>query len=80
MRVTRLIELGREKRKAFAQSLVGKPVSFLVEKVSPDGWAEGWTSEYIWAKVKTNSLRLKQIAWFVPESARDDVLLGKAAG
>jgi len=76
MRSARLIELGRQKRKEFAQSLVGKQVSILVEKTTQGGWAEGWTGEYIWARVKAESLRRKQIAQFVPESAKDDVLLG----
>ena len=79
MRSIRLIELGRQKRKEFAQSLVGKQVSILVEKTTPGGWAEGWTGEYIWAKVKTESLRRKQIAQFVPERAKDDVLLAFAS-
>jgi threonylcarbamoyladenosine tRNA methylthiotransferase MtaB len=45
-RSLRLIELGRRKRNDFARSLIGKQVSVLVEKVMPDGWAEGWTAEY----------------------------------
>ena len=76
MRSTRLIELGRQKRKEFAQSLVGKQVSILVEKTTPEGLVEGWTGEYIWARVKIESLRRKQIAQFIPENAKDDILLG----
>jgi threonylcarbamoyladenosine tRNA methylthiotransferase MtaB len=76
MRSARLIELGRQKRKEFAQSLVGKQVSILVEKTMPGGWAEGWTCEYIWARVKAESLHRKQIAQFVPESAENDILRG----
>lgn len=76
MRSSRLIELGRQKRKEFAQLLVGKQVSILVEKTTPEGLAEGWTGEYIWARVKTKSLRRKQIVQFVPGSAKDDILLG----
>ena len=76
MRSVRLIELGRQKRNEFAQSLVGKQASVLVEKVMPEGWAEGWTGEYMRARVKTTSLQRKQMAQFVCESAVDDILFG----
>ncbi|MDO9542724.1 MAG: MiaB/RimO family radical SAM methylthiotransferase [Kiritimatiellia bacterium] len=75
-RVARLIELGRKKRNEFARSLVGQRVSFLVEKNTPDGWAEGWTGEYIWARTHGTGLKLKQIVECVCENAQDDILLG----
>jgi len=76
LRSTRLIELGRQKRNEFAQSLTGKCLCFVVEKVK-DGWAEGWTGEYVRVRLRGEGLKPKQIVEFVGESAMDDVLLGK---
>lgn len=76
LRSTRLIELGRRKRNEFAQSLTGKCLCFVVEKVK-DGWAEGWTGEYLRARVHGPELKPKQIVEFLGESTADDVLLGK---
>lgn len=50
-RAKALIALGEEKRAAFAASFAGKPVEVLVERVRPDGVAEGWTGPYLRALV-----------------------------
>lgn len=75
-RVKALINLGFHKRQEFAKQFIGKPVTFLVEKISPEGWTEGWTGEYLWARVKAADLQLRQIVSFTCEGAADDVLLG----
>ena len=74
-RSVRLIELGRDKRKKFAQSLVGKRTAIVVEKIKDD-WAEGWTGEYIRARVRGERLKRKQIIDLVCVSAQEDLLLG----
>ena len=76
MRSIRLIELGRQKRNQFARSLVGKQARMLVEKTMPDGWAEGWTGEYIRARIHGTGLKPKQIVEFMGESTVDDILFG----
>ena len=75
-RVARLIELGLEKRKTFAQAFIGKQPCFVVEKAT-NGWAEGWTGEYLRARVRSNDLKPRQIVSFLCERVEDDVLLGK---
>jgi len=77
VRSTRLIELGRQKRREFAQTLIGKNLCFVVEKIK-DGWAEGWTGEYLRARLHNPELKPKQIVEFICESATDDVLQGKS--
>lgn len=77
-RVKRLMELGRRKRNEFAQSMIGKRANILVEKVTKDGWAEGWTGEYIRGRTRTTTLKPGQTAEFMIESTDGDVLSGKA--
>ena len=50
-RARRLAALGREKRAEFARAFVGRRVKVLVERVSPDGLATGWTGEYLGAAI-----------------------------
>jgi threonylcarbamoyladenosine tRNA methylthiotransferase MtaB len=75
-RSARLTALGLEKRNAFAQSLAGKRASMVVEKVTPEGLAEGWTGEYMRARVRGTGFRPKQIVDFVCSGAQEDILLG----
>lgn len=42
-----LIALGEKKRAEFAKTFVGREVEVLVETVSDDGVATGWTSQYL---------------------------------
>lgn len=50
-RARTLAALGRRKRAAFAAEFVGKTVEVLVERVSRDGLAAGWTGEYLRASI-----------------------------
>lgn len=77
-RVKRLMELGGRKRTEFAQGMIGKRSSILVEKIRKDGWAEGWTGEYIWGRMRATTLKPGQMTEFMPESADGDILSGKA--
>ena len=72
-----LIELGREKGASFVRALVGKRFSIVVEKCG-SGLAEGWTGEYVRARVSGRGFQLKQIVEFTAESAQGDILLGSA--
>ena len=76
-RARRLIALGQDKSAAFARALAGKRLSLVVEK-SGNGLAEGWTGEYVRARVRGDGFRLKQIVEFTAESAQGDRLLGSA--
>ena len=46
-RAAELIRLREEKRVAFARSFIGREVTVLIEKITPDGNAHGWTAEYL---------------------------------
>ena len=50
-RARRLAALAREKRAAFAAAAVGRTAEVLVERVSADGTASGWTGEYLRAEI-----------------------------
>ena len=50
-RAQRLIALGEEKRRRFAESFVGGEADVLVERVDDEGVGRGWTSEYVEACV-----------------------------
>jgi threonylcarbamoyladenosine tRNA methylthiotransferase MtaB len=54
-RARALAALGEEKRAAFAASFAGAEAEVLVERVGPDGTAEGWTSEYLRARIPGRS-------------------------
>lgn len=75
-RAAGLLELGRRKRNEFAKQFIGKKVSVLVEQIKPDGWAAGWTGEYLWARVRTTALKLKQIVPLTGARVEDDRLVG----
>ena len=46
-RANELIRLREEKRAAFARSVLGREVEILIEKITPDGLAHGWTAHYL---------------------------------
>jgi threonylcarbamoyladenosine tRNA methylthiotransferase MtaB len=75
-RARALINLGHRKRLVFAKQFIGRPASLLVEKLKPDNWAEGWTGEYLWARVRAEHLKLRQIVKFTCERVEDDTLVG----
>ena len=54
-RARALAALGEEKRAAFAASFAGADAEVLVERVGADGTAEGWTSEYLRARIPGRS-------------------------
>jgi threonylcarbamoyladenosine tRNA methylthiotransferase MtaB len=75
-RSARLIELGRSKRKAFAAAFVGREVSLLVERVSPEGVANGWTGQYLPARISRPQAAENDIIMFLPTQTDGDILLG----
>lgn len=64
-RAAELIALGKSKREAFAQRLIGSNVALLVEKCI-DGTGQGWTSEYLPARVSRVGIAEGQIVTFQP--------------
>ncbi|MCK5850124.1 MAG: tRNA (N(6)-L-threonylcarbamoyladenosine(37)-C(2))-methylthiotransferase MtaB [Kiritimatiellae bacterium] len=75
-RASRLIALGERKKTEFAASFIGKSVSMLVEDVSEDHTAKGWTSEYIQAKFKSLHIQKNDIAQFTPSAIEKNTLTG----
>ncbi|MGI5867964.1 MAG: MiaB/RimO family radical SAM methylthiotransferase [Kiritimatiellia bacterium] len=50
-RARRLLAIGAEKRRLFAETFVGAEAEVLVERVDDDGVGRGWTSEYVEARI-----------------------------
>ena len=50
-RARELLAIGAEKARRFAESFIGNEAEMLVEKVGEDGVGQGWTSEYVSARV-----------------------------
>lgn len=46
-RVKDLLAAAQESQKAFVRRFIGKPVEVLIERVDPQGWAIGYTPQYI---------------------------------
>ena len=66
-RTASMIELGNEKRSAFARNLIGKPVSVLIERFDENGAGRGWTEAYIDTRINHDNLQINQIVDFVPQ-------------
>lgn len=77
-RVKALLELDARKRAGFAAQWVGKPVQVLLEKVGRDGTGQGWTGEYLEARVTGRDLAVNQIVKMIPERVIGDGLAGRA--
>ena len=73
-RARELIELGDRKRQQFADSFIGRPVHTLIEKVSEDGIARGWTDEYLEIEFPAEQCLINTIACITPQSARNAIL------
>ena len=71
-RAAELSALASAKRRAFAQSWIGKPVEVLIERHG-EGVSRGWTSEYLEASIPRN-LPIGDLATFTPTSAKGDIL------
>jgi len=74
-RATRLIELGRSKKDKFARGLIGRKVSILIENADANGFAAGWTSEYVWAAVPGADLRRNQIVSGIAKCVDNGILI-----
>ncbi len=73
-RVRELMDIGEEKRRAFAQTFVGREVSVLVEDLTSCGAGKGWTDEYLNARVNSPDIRVNTIVT-AKVSAADGCLL-----
>ena len=73
-RTTELVCLGNTKREAFARSLIGTPVSVLVERLAPDGSGRGWTRQYVRASVPPAAARVNSVVEFVPRTFDGELL------
>jgi len=69
-----MIELGKRKRTAFAESFVGNPVSVLIERFDEDGAGRGWTREYVDARLTQPGPRVNEVVDFVPRIAENGIL------
>lgn len=78
-RRARLAELARTKNEAFARSWIGRPVSVLVETVSPAGIGSGWTSEYVLARCHGRNLCPNHTVQFIATVYDQGALWGALA-
>jgi threonylcarbamoyladenosine tRNA methylthiotransferase MtaB len=69
-----LIDLGAEKRRTFALGFVGHPVQVLVERRLRGTARAGWTSQYVEARVPSQTCRANDIVEFRPAKAQGGVL------
>ena len=74
-RSARLIELGHKKRADFARSFIGRQVSLLIERITPDS-AAGWTQQYLPARISNPTAKENDIITFTPTTTKNDTLLG----
>jgi threonylcarbamoyladenosine tRNA methylthiotransferase MtaB len=68
-RVNALKQKAARKKEEFARRFVGRECSVLVEKITPDNLAKGWTGEYLEARLPCPDARPNDIITFVPCSA-----------
>ncbi len=73
-RARECIELGDRKRQHFADSFIGRPVRTLIEKVSADSIARGWTDEYLEVELPADPSAVNTIVTLTPQSARNTIL------
>lgn len=69
-----LLTIAQNKKKVFAEKLVGKKTSCLIERIDKQGMAKGWSSEYVEIKIKDTSLRPNDIICVTPTHAKDGTL------
>lgn len=74
-RSNRLINLGKLKRKTFAEKFIGKTVSVLIEHINQYGTAKGWTGEYLEAIITANNLEKGNIMEFTPKTTDNSGML-----
>ncbi len=72
-RTKKLIQIGNEKKKKFAESFIGKKVTILTEKTNNDT-AFGWTEEYIAAEIYLPGVKPNQIVTFIPTDYKNGKL------
>jgi threonylcarbamoyladenosine tRNA methylthiotransferase MtaB len=73
-RSAQLISLGKTKREAFAESFIGREVSVLIEKITEDGTACGWTEQYLPARISAAEAEVNTIVTFIPGGNDGDIL------
>jgi threonylcarbamoyladenosine tRNA methylthiotransferase MtaB len=76
-RSAQLIELGAGKKQAFAERLVGEPVSVLVESIR-EGTGKGWTGEYVQAHIQGPGLTPNTLVTLSPDRAYEGAVYGTA--
>ena len=72
-----LLDIAKQKKADFAESMVNRHCSVLIEKLAPDGIASGWTDQYIWAEISSQRPKRNEIVDFTPTQAIGGVLLEK---
>jgi threonylcarbamoyladenosine tRNA methylthiotransferase MtaB len=76
-RVAALRELAAGKREAFARQWIGLETEVLVEECDAQGYARGWTGEYLPACLRTPPIPKNQIIRFSVQSVDETTLLGE---
>lgn len=76
-RTRRLIELGTQKRSAYAQRFTGKRVELVIESYDQQGRARGWSGEHLPCVVEgVPPGRLRTLCAFLPDRVQGDTLHG----
>ena len=73
-RSAQLISLGKSKRESFAESFVGREVSVLIEKITEDGTACGWTGQYLPARINMAEAEVNTVIRYIPKCNDGDIL------
>jgi len=79
-RARRLIALGAAQRAAFARRFSGRHAAVLVERVTPDGTAHGWTGEYLPAEIREAGGPVNRVVTLQVDAVEGERLVGRVAG
>lgn len=78
-RSLKLLELAKQKKKAFADRFINKTTTVLIESIDSHHIGRGWTSEYVDCRVRGQGLQINKLLDFTPSSAQESCLHGHAS-
>lgn len=73
-RSAELIALGKTKRHQFANSFIGQPVTTLIERITDDAYATGWSDQYLPVRLSARHHHINDIVTFTPARVDHDIL------
>ena len=72
-RTQKLLELGKQKYKNFAEKFIGKTLKILIEKTTSEN-CEGWSEEYIYVISKKGNIPVNSIVEVIPVKYENESL------